>query len=401
MPFPHDSRETRRRRLLADRANQAYTPSSRSNRAGRPRYGRSKNYGDATFLDDQRRPTDLIPRRLSVIGLFFLLGLAGLVALEAGYAFLPKLTAAAGKVSIVALDLDQSGSLCSWYSSGLLLAAALVAVLVHQVRRHKKDDYQGYYRVWLWAALCWFILSVDEAASLHQGFKEIMGLLTGTYLPAAGGDGSFWWVIPYFFLLVPIGIRLALDMRTCRLSTACLLGTGLCFVAAVVVHLKVIPIDQARLAVMVEEGAEMLGDLLLLTAMVLHARFVLLDAEGRLAEKKKKPKKRKKRKKPAPVRETYDDMTDWGDDELYEDEYEAEVYDEIEYDEDELAAEEAILFGQNVRVHKPRRGVKAPTDAFSAGMRSAESKTENQLGRKLTKQEKKALRRKLKKQSRS
>ena len=37
-----------------------------------------------------------------------------------------------------------------------LILAGLAAVLVYTVRRYKTDDYRGYYRIWLWAAMCWF-----------------------------------------------------------------------------------------------------------------------------------------------------------------------------------------------------------------------------------------------------
>ena len=79
----------------------------------------------------------------------------------------------------------------TWFSSMTLAMAAMVAVLVYTVRRHRKDDYQGRYRVWLWAAACFMLMSLDETASLHEGFKEMMTLLTGS---AIFGDGSIWWI---------------------------------------------------------------------------------------------------------------------------------------------------------------------------------------------------------------
>ena len=128
---------------------------------------------------------------------------------------------------------------------------------------------------------------------------------------------------------------------------------------------------------MLEEGAEMVGNLFLLLAMVLHARYVILDAEGLL---------------PRPE----------VDEEGEPDEEEAYAEEET-YDEEELAAEEAILFGQSVRVSPPHGSKKKPRaantskpDAFSAGMEAAETR----VGRKLTSQEKKALRRRLEKQRR-
>ena len=122
----------------------------------------------------------------------------------------------------------------------------------------------------------------------------------------------------------------------------------------------------------------MIGNLFLLLAMTLHARYVILDAEGLL-----------------PHREETEDV------------YEEDAEEEYEYEEEEIEAEEAALFGQTVRVHPPHStsrfapkrsstNTRGGIDAFSAGMEAAE----NNVGRKLTKQEKKALRRRLEKQRR-
>ena len=92
---------------------------------------------------------------------------------------MPTLTAALGRGTparpgVAAFDLGGKGSLAAWFSSLMLLAASLVAVLVYTVRRHRMDDYRGRYRVWLWAALCWFLMATDAAASLHEGFRDLM-----------------------------------------------------------------------------------------------------------------------------------------------------------------------------------------------------------------------------------
>ena len=47
----------------------------------------------------------------------------------------------------------------------------MTAVLIYTLRRHRLDDYGGRYRLWLWAAACWFVMSMDEACTLHEGFK--------------------------------------------------------------------------------------------------------------------------------------------------------------------------------------------------------------------------------------
>jgi hypothetical protein len=184
---------------------------------------------------------------------------------------------------VAAIDLDGEGSLAVWFSSMTLAAAGLVAVVIYRVRQHRSDDYNGRYRIWLWGAMCCFLLSLDETASLHEGFKEMMSHSTGTRLL---GDGSMWWVIGYVFLLGGVGTRLLVDMRECAVSITAMVATAACYAVAVAAQLGWLLPDSGAQGVMLEEGAEMVGNLMLLLAMGLHARHVILDAQGELPEPK-------------------------------------------------------------------------------------------------------------------
>lgn len=228
-------------------------------------------------MDEQARLTDLVPRPLWAHLLVLLAGLTIIAGLELLYSWMPSLAQYTRDGRVEAFDLDAEGTLAVWFSSTTLLLAAFVAVIVYSVRRYRRDDYHGHYRIWLWAAMCWLLMSVDETASLHEGFKEMMSLVTGTRV---FGDGSIWWVGPYFFLLAAVGIRLLIDMRECWLSSGALVTSAICYALAVAAQLGwILPGGGAR-EVMLEEGAEMLGDLMLLLAMGLHARHVIMDAEG-------------------------------------------------------------------------------------------------------------------------
>lgn len=230
-------------------------------------------------MDEQPRLSDLVPTRLRVFFVVLLAGLAVVAGLEGLYTWTPRLAPATTDGRVAAFDLDGEGSLAVWFSSTTLALAGLAAILVFTIRRHRTDDYPGRYRVWLWAAACWFLLSIDETSSLHEGFKEMMVLVTGTRVL---GDGSIWWVAPYFFLLGAVGTRLLVDMRECWLSTAALVATAACYTVAVVAQLGWILPESGARGVMLEEGAEMVGNLMLLLAMGLHARHVILDAKGLL-----------------------------------------------------------------------------------------------------------------------
>jgi len=373
-------RDDRRRRVLNDTLAVAAAGSCRPSRGSagggeRPAERKSENYGDAAFMDQQPRLTDLVPRRLGGFILLLAAGLAVVAGLLGLYAWMPEIAGMTTDGRVAAFDLDGEGSLAVWFSSMTLALAGLVAILVFTVRRHRTDDYPGRYRVWLWAATCWFLLSIDETSSLHEGFKEMMVMLTGTRV---FGDGSIWWVAVYFFLLGSVGTRLLVDMRESWLSSGALLGTAACYVVAVAAQLGWILPESGALGVMLEEGAEMVGNLMLLLAMGLHARHVILDAQGLVRHRR-----------------------------------EEEAGDEEEFEE-QAEEERLSLFGRSLVVHPPH-GVPRPaartattsrserattrtaaaSPSRSTGSQSASGDTSESPRRKLSKAERKALRKRL------
>lgn len=244
-------------------------------------------------MDRQPRITDFIPHRYSVIALLFLIGLTAAAGLEALHAWMPELASRTADGALAAFDLDGEGGLAAWFSSMTLAAAGLVTLLIYSIRKQRQDDYHGRYRIWLWAALCWMLMSVDEGSSLHEGFAALMVGVTGQ---TVYGDGAVWWVGPYLLLLGVVGTRLMLDMRGCRGSITSLALAAGCFATAVAAGFNVLRLENADHGVMVEEGCEMLGNLLLLLSMTLHARYVILDAQGLLPVREAKPKAAKKPK---------------------------------------------------------------------------------------------------------
>ena len=204
-------------------------------------------------------------------------------------------------------DLGNCGSLGNWFASLLLLTAGLLAIIIYRVRRHKVDDYRGHYHVWLWAAACWFLMATDAAASLHHGLQQVMISLADTRI---AGDGSIWWVVPVVLLVGCIGLRLLVDMYSSRLSSTALIFAAIAYLTALAGFFHVILLQSDISQLLLVQGAVLGGHLLLATSMGLHARYVILDAEGVL------PKRRKaERKKPA---KKTADKTDQGttDDEL-------------------------------------------------------------------------------------
>ncbi|HYW78172.1 MAG TPA: hypothetical protein VE890_01295, partial [Thermoguttaceae bacterium] len=274
------------------------------------------------------------------------------------YACMPDLAVGTVDGRITAFDLDAEGSLSVWFSSITLALAGIGAVLVFSVRRHRTDDYHGHYRVWLWTALCCLLMSIDETASLHEGFAGMMTWATGTPLY---DDGAIWWLIPYGFLLGAVGSRLLVDVRHSRLCVATMTMVAMCYLTAALVRLGWLMASSVQKGVMIEEGAEMLGNLFLLLGIGLFARHSMLDAEGLL-----------------PWQEP---------DEVDDEELEAEL--EEEEEEEEKPPRSRQTWSRADPPHStPKPAKKRRTPATQETIPSP-------VARKLTKQERKALRKKL------
>ena len=295
--------DDRRRRLLTDenisgtsKAVEADDSGDAEPRAARNAAKSSSRYGAAARMDRQTRVVDLMPQTYGMLALTFFVGLLIIGGLEAGYYFLPQLTQYSASGRIEALDLTAEGSLASWFSTTTLSLAAAAAWVVYSVRKHRADDYHGRYRVWLGAGLAWLLLGVDESASLHETFRDVM---VGTTKQIGFGDGSIWWIGAYGLVLTVVGVRLFLDMRECRTSTLALGFTAICYLGATFVVLNgernwlpqaLLP---ANYTVMLKEGLELGGNLFLLTSMLVHARYVILEAQGEITPRLAKPKKEK------------------------------------------------------------------------------------------------------------
>ena len=148
----YGQRDDRRRRLLTDElANPDDWPACQAWPEEAPPPQKSEHYGDADFLERQCGCSIWSLAGWSVWCLCWRPGRRSSSGLEASYAWMLDRVADGG-APVAALDLAAKGSLGCWFSSLLLLAAAAVAILVYAVRRHRTDDYQGRYRIWLWAA---------------------------------------------------------------------------------------------------------------------------------------------------------------------------------------------------------------------------------------------------------
>ncbi|MEK6233225.1 MAG: hypothetical protein N2C14_00785, partial [Planctomycetales bacterium] len=281
MPLRRQSHtEERRRRLLTESGFLEQKTSQSTvapHRAAANALEPEKPMRSGTPLLEQLPPvSDFIPRRFTTLFLMLLVGALVIAGLEGLYWSTWEIASRTTDGSIAAFDLDAEGSLAVWFSSFTLLAACVAASAVYAIRQRQVADYRARYRIWFWAACCWLAMSIDETASLHEGFKEMMTLVSGTRIL---GDGSAWWAGAYALILIPVGTLVCLDMKGSWLARIALASAAGCYVTAVAAQLGLIPGYHGMKSIMLEEGCEMAGNWMLLMSMTLHARCLLLHIE--------------------------------------------------------------------------------------------------------------------------
>jgi hypothetical protein len=168
-------------------------------------------------------------------------------------------------------DVNSEGNVPTWFSSSLLLGCAVVAGLLAATARRAGDrDVRG----WAGLAALLYLLSLDEAAELHERLGGPAGALLGG---AARGPLRFAWVLPGALLALAVGVAFVglvtrLPGRARRLVVA---AAALYLTAAVVLEALGGAVLDAHghragylLVTAAEEGLEMAASVLLLYALL-------------------------------------------------------------------------------------------------------------------------------------
>jgi hypothetical protein len=224
-------------------------------------------------MTQQLRLVDLVPKRYQTYIALFAAGVACVAVLEALHKCLPMLAPMTTDGRVATFDLEGEGSLAVWFSCATLELAALAALAAWAIRRRTPGRKSPH--VLLVAAACWLVMSIDECAGLHEGFKELMSHGTGHRLH---GDGTIWWVIAYCLVLSAIGWRLLGELRRAPAAVVALAATGGFYALAVAAELAWIIPNKGEAEVMLEEGCEMIGNLCLLLSMGFYARSAAMAA---------------------------------------------------------------------------------------------------------------------------
>ena len=262
--------------------------------------GPVRAYHEAVLSQRQPKVTDLLPIRPLWVFVLLLVGLTGIATIEAIHVHAVSLPAIEGAELLAPLNADSPGSLGAWYSSALLAAAAVLAIVIFSIRAHRIDDYRGRYRIWLWTAgaLAW--LSLDTATGIHNTIGFALTLVTGQQVVTSSlAAGSvLTWVAVYSLIFGGLGLRLVFELWSSRLSLTALLAAGFLYCDAALLELEMVQTPVSLIAGTIESTLAMLGHFSLLAMVTFYARHVVLDAAGRLkvsidSERKSKSKRTK------------------------------------------------------------------------------------------------------------
>ena len=94
--------------------------------------------------------------------------------------------------------LDSENSVPAWWSSSLMLVAAMV---LYRLGAEAKAAGDRMWQLWALLAVAFFFLSMDEAASFHEGVIEPLKSAFGF-----GGIFFYAWVVPAVLCLGGFGL---------------------------------------------------------------------------------------------------------------------------------------------------------------------------------------------------
>lgn len=258
--------------------------------------GPIRAYHETVLYERQPRLCDLIPVRPATLTTTLLGVLTAAAAVVAIYIHAAN---PGGRVPalLAPFDVMQRGGLAGWSLSLILAAGTGYALVIYSIRSHRIDDYRGGYRVWLWTAAALLLASLDSAT----GLCDALGALGAPAGRDAKTTAQLVWMGGYTLAFGTLALRLSLELRASRLTLTAASAALVCLLAAAAIRLGAAPLPGATLRAVALVSCQLLASTSILAALLLYARHVYLDAEGRLMidaadqpKAKRKPRSRAK-----------------------------------------------------------------------------------------------------------
>jgi hypothetical protein len=243
-----------------------------------PRRPAARPYTSGARRSRQFKTTDLIPKRIWSVTAVIALLLAAIAGLNLLHLHSPDWVDVIGNEGVAALSLDSGRGIAVWYSNFLLLLTSCVSLQLFLLRQHRRDDYRGSYRVWMWLALIFLMASAASVTGIAAVFRNLVQHLAGA---EPGGSALLWVFLLKLAGLTLLVVRGLVEMRHSRLAVV---GLLLVLAGYGMAHLiNEVPEVRARSSEYVHAA---LGNSLLFACTALFvsvlgfARYVYLNANG-------------------------------------------------------------------------------------------------------------------------
>lgn len=265
----------RRRRVLNDETLAESGSASVDDRR-RDKVCSTIHYSPGALTENQRKIVDVIPHRLSVISLAYLLG----ASLAGGIVFLA--TWPQYPLPLRSTEIVLPGTLFSVYSALLWTAGSLLALANYSLRRHRLVDYRARYRVWIWTAICCGLAAVSASTHLTDDVRRIGLHLTGSTVFDAQSSAWPWLVsLP----MAAIFIWLLRELVECRASLAAYVLAIACWTTGLVFEAGWIRMGDDSQFKLISAGTLLGGQLTFALSLILHRRYLAGEVARDVEEK--------------------------------------------------------------------------------------------------------------------
>ena len=283
-----NGRDERRRRVLReDQAGGEQRPEPSV------RVDRDSPYQESARSDQQPKILDFVPRRAGVIFVIFMLQLSAVATLQSLHWAFFEASARMDRDWLAYFNMGRDGSLASWLIAVWFLVAAALCGVLFSIRRHRRDDFQGRYRVWAWLGV--FLVAASGCAV--SGFDGFAGEVVRRLAPEMGTLGHFQWsglqwsVALVALVAVVVSTRMWFEFRESRAATGLVVLTLVVFAIAGAYRLEWIP-NGAFEVRWLSVSLGTLGATLLVASCLVFCRFVILDAHGEIERRQSRRSRR-------------------------------------------------------------------------------------------------------------
>jgi hypothetical protein len=292
--------DTRRRRVVVEPALHSTEPCKSADlKTEQDSETNGRPYSFGADRRNQLKTTDLLPKRLLSCALVILTLLVTIGGLNLLAAYASEWRPSIGESS-AALALVGRGTLASWFTSFLLIISGLASLQIYALRLHRRDDYRGTYRLWLWIAALLMLGSLNCVVDLSLLASSLLHAFTSISF-----EQRPWLPVAIKVMILSTLVARGLyEVRASSGTFVLVLFVWLAYSIAAVLQLPTARPEIVNLSQETLLGNSLLfGTAVLLLAELTYARFIYLQAHGLMKQRTAEPN-RQRRSTPAAKKQT-------------------------------------------------------------------------------------------------